>query len=1000
MYGRPFKTLQDFMALAYRAAIKPGTYKEVYYCLSTQNSVGKQVHGEPIAYRHARSALLLKSLYVDVDVKEKGYASLDEAKNAVSGFSTAAGLPPPSALVASGGGLHCYWISDKPLTQAEWRPYAEGLRAEIQKHGLKCDAGITTDAARLMRVPGSFNNKIPGQPRPVVLEHLGDSYDFATESGIARLATLSPVVTTPVTNTPFDLSAFPPGGMLSGFKGLSPTDNLSAGIEPINLPLVFDQKVQGCNHLKDCVDTGGKLHAEPLWQLSLLAASFFENGEALAHAFSKGYPTYDQEETQAKYEQKLQQKAQNNLGWPSCSAFEAAGAACKTCPFHGKIKSPLSLAARVSQTLTPVILPSVDLCLPENYFLNQKGWICEIVQKKVGDAYIDNMVELFMCQIREPILQAGRRAFLAETSLDQNKWGPVTLVEESLYNDQAMLRQLRQCGIKTNVRNEGRIRHFMTSWMQKLDEAKARIQTVPFGWLRADGGLGEEIGFAYGGKVFLFDGTEQRAGYADAQIERFYRPRGERSPWYKALKMITDQHRPANEAIIAITFAGPLILFTGKNNCVGNAWSNESGAQKSTAQYIGLSVWGHPRLTKESAMSSKKGIVHKLGQLKHLPVYWDEISDDNKMDQVRDLLGVSTEGRGATLLTQARNFFDTDEWETIILVGSNRSLIQNILRNTKGTDAPLQRVFEFEVPSAPDTMFEGDASIMIKTLESNYGQIGLDYAKYLGNHPKEVRDYVRKVYERFCRQVNHHSSERFRAAMAASIYAGAEIANKQLGATFNLGELWEWLKGEYLAQRDVINNAEVVGGSNVNTTNVITQFFKAHTRNALWLETIPMKKVGRPDPISYLAGPRVEHPDPIHIRLATHERVIQISRERLMIFLKNVNQPGASIISGLNKHFNATEIPKVNLAAGAGVMGGPEHIINIPVPPGSPFVEELFRHTAHDKRPEDAQIPEPPAAAVTAPVTVATNGSGKPISGMVEAAIQAAQDLAVVRGVK
>ena len=110
-----------------------------------------------------------KAIWLDVDVgKEGGYATLEEALKAAIKFRESIGLPPFSAIVGSGGGIHLYWISDVALTPANWRPYAEGLKALALQQGLKCDLGVTTDIARMLRVPGTFNHKTD-QPRPVQL---------------------------------------------------------------------------------------------------------------------------------------------------------------------------------------------------------------------------------------------------------------------------------------------------------------------------------------------------------------------------------------------------------------------------------------------------------------------------------------------------------------------------------------------------------------------------------------------------------------------------------------------------------------------------------------------------------------------------------------------------------------------------------------------------------------------------------------------------------------
>src|SRR5208283_1538708 len=126
-------------------------------------------------------------------------ATVREALEVVLKFVHAAQLPFPTALVCSGGGWHVYWISDKPLTVPEWKTYAEGLYALALKHGLKCDP-VTTDAARILRVPGTFNHKT-APPKPVTLRHLGASYDFkSTLSWLCSVQPVTAAVTTPASS--------------------------------------------------------------------------------------------------------------------------------------------------------------------------------------------------------------------------------------------------------------------------------------------------------------------------------------------------------------------------------------------------------------------------------------------------------------------------------------------------------------------------------------------------------------------------------------------------------------------------------------------------------------------------------------------------------------------------------------------------------------------------------------------------------------------------------
>lgn len=354
--GRPFKELHEFMNDAQRMASNPTAYKEVYFCLSKQKDHGGQgKFGRLKAHRHASKALSLKALWIDLDCgPSKDYATQVDALTALTTFVTTENLPTPTALVNSGGGIHAYWINTSPLTVEQWRPYAEGLKSLVVQHKLAKDAGLIADAARVLRVPGTFNQKIDGKPRAVKLLHLADTdYDFAATPALARLATLvkvaPPKVTAAVIAPAFELPAAFANGPAKAFSALdAANDRLDLGIQrkDLSLPLLVDEAIKNCQHFRDCAVTKGAKHGQGLWALTLLACTFVEDGDRWARKFSEGYPAYNVDETDAKFAEKQKYKAENDLGWPSCTAFEGEGAKCAGCPFKGKISSPLALCER------------------------------------------------------------------------------------------------------------------------------------------------------------------------------------------------------------------------------------------------------------------------------------------------------------------------------------------------------------------------------------------------------------------------------------------------------------------------------------------------------------------------------------------------------------------------------------------------------------------------------------------------------------------------------
>jgi hypothetical protein len=138
------------------AGWKPGLNYWVGVALRKDNKGGAKVN-----------LLALTAAFADVDVGTAGhkgttnYQTKEEARAALEAFPLR-----PSLVVDSGGGFQPYWLFREPV----------GLTPESITRLEKINRGLSqalggdvaaTDAARILRLPGTFNMKLTGQPRPV-----------------------------------------------------------------------------------------------------------------------------------------------------------------------------------------------------------------------------------------------------------------------------------------------------------------------------------------------------------------------------------------------------------------------------------------------------------------------------------------------------------------------------------------------------------------------------------------------------------------------------------------------------------------------------------------------------------------------------------------------------------------------------------------------------------------------------------------------------------------
>lgn len=131
--------------------------------------------------RTAANASAAWAFWLDIDVGEsktaqgKGYATNEEAQQAVEKFCMGTDMPRSTHQVGSGSGLHVYFVCDGFIPREVWLVSAKKLKALTHALGLLADDSRTADIASVLRIPGTLNFKY-APPRPVTLLQAGNQY--------------------------------------------------------------------------------------------------------------------------------------------------------------------------------------------------------------------------------------------------------------------------------------------------------------------------------------------------------------------------------------------------------------------------------------------------------------------------------------------------------------------------------------------------------------------------------------------------------------------------------------------------------------------------------------------------------------------------------------------------------------------------------------------------------------------------------------------------------
>jgi Domain of unknown function (DUF927) len=919
-FGRSHLTLDDVFTTV--ADLESIADANIYFCLSTQT--------ENQGSRSRKNAKALRSLWMDFDVDPddpKKYPTVAAAFEALINFCKLLEIPHPSFVVRSGGGLHAYWCSKRDLTVAKWQPYADFLKAAARRSNLKIDFAVTGDASRILRFPGTKNHKY-GEPRPVhLLENSsGAQYDFEEMfKKIFEDFDIEPAKSK-------DRSSI---HMADAFKHLDPHHTLNDSITPRTAPLLPLEPIKKeCAWLRDVHDTGGEHYDYNFWHLSVLCATFLEDGEALAHEFSDKHPRYLPGQTQDLWERKNEdRKIKPELGWPACKTIQSYGCSlCDSCPHINKGKSPLHIGyfAILNQAHDKEMhdlggeRPS-ELRLPEGFCRDQFGRICAFVPTTAagrnGEKIVHGkLVWLFSNRIWDPKLEAqddiGGISFKVQAT--RTNVNEVFLSAITVHADQGLFKTMATRGMIYNGETEAKpmIEKFATSWLDKLLIEDAPTQRdLAMGWRYEEGQI---IGIVYGGKFFHEDGTTMPVvGSGDDEFWSWYMPTGKREVWVECARLLTNRKRPELDLLIAAAFAAPLCVFAGTlYGPVLVIWG-EPGTSKSTAQQVAASVYGHPKQTRESLTSTPKSIQGRLGRIKNFPAYWDDVQDDRHLEALFQTMFVASEGAEGGRLNPDASYKKRLQWQTILVACANASFVEFLTRKQKSTTAGMRRVFEIQfnrLPQGePGMINQLEAGKTFHQLEHNYGAIGAEYAAFLARRHVEIERLVRKVVDRFTAKVEGSGDESYWTGLCGVLIVGAMLS-REFGAEIDIQRLEDFLIKAFLENRRVRSTEGTEAGTYDHTEHAITGFLNHYFGKGSFVITRFLFK-DRHTPVQFIPGGKAGDGQPVYFQICRDDRIIVISKRALREYLDEHDIRSRQVYAGLEKWFNSKEA-KLTLAAG------------------------------------------------------------------------------------
>lgn len=319
-----FDSIADMLAEFAERSGEP----DLYYAAATFAVKGTAYKG-----RTQANVARLRAHRIDVDVgPDKAFKTTRDALQALV-VLLQGGVPEPTYIVLSGGGgFHLYWCLTEDVTPLGWKPAAKMLHAVAAGLGLHPDPAVTSDEARVLRLPGSLNGKTG--KRAAILKNTGRKY--APAEFAATIAALMPAG--PPTINAVSASATP-ARRVAAKRPMNA--EILGGDFSDRPPASFAKIVAACAAMPLATKDNGAGVPEPMWRAVLGIVKFCADPDRTAHQVSKGHADYDPVETQAKLDGYA-------AGPTTCAHFgDHAPEACAGCEHRGKIKSPVVLGYAV-----------------------------------------------------------------------------------------------------------------------------------------------------------------------------------------------------------------------------------------------------------------------------------------------------------------------------------------------------------------------------------------------------------------------------------------------------------------------------------------------------------------------------------------------------------------------------------------------------------------------------------------------------------------------------
>jgi len=763
----------------------------------------------------------IPGLWVDIDVFHPvAHKTKELPPDIPAALSLLPSELPPSIIVWSGYGLHVYWLFKEPweLESPDERKHATQLLQSLQavvrqnaaRQGWKIDT--TSDLARVLRVPGTINHKLPDSQvqaqvieqseiryNPTDIEDLLPAVESSTQNtnrtaAFERRPTDGPAelmlrscrflqhcqINAATINYAEWLAALT--NIVRGTDGIQAAHDVSAMDpkryktedtdkkinEALNMNPQTCEYIRGAIGFQGCPPDGCGVQAPCGWSLAKIAK---------ARAIVRGIPAPSRETVLvpevlgALAVLKQDDLMEFSMFKEACRGRVNLNDLEKLVKQHQRQNTGLRLVKPGEDSGTGMLRDTVsdvpvDLILPPNFRFEKSGIL--FIKENINGDLMTYKAAGAPVIISERLFNVDSRLEKLEICFQYLNGWRRALFPRSTILDSRRIIQLADYGVSVSSESS----KYLVKWFDALSDANKDLIPVTqavskLGWRSDREFVLPNLSNQY--RIDIDDDGSQQAisGFATT---------GNRDEWISSMQYLRQS--PKARFILSASFAAPLLRILGQRNSVIHNWGASRGGKTAT-MWAAMSVWGNPnRLigtfdTTPTAMERKAALHSDLP----LAINEREVLNQFRKKDINPLLYVLGEGRGRGRGTKT-GLQQMATWRTIVL-----STGEGTLSNDNSLEGVMTRVLE--ICGGPLSHDENFAKNLYNFLQNNHGNAGPEFLHSLLEVDHSI---IYAAYQQF--QASFCSN--FPEKISSHIDAVACVATADyLASAWIFGESWE-----------------------------------------------------------------------------------------------------------------------------------------------------------------------------------------------------------------